>query len=586
MLIRKLINMLLKTQKKSAFSLVELLISLIVISCISAAFAPLITKKFSTQIIGRGGDSISDITADCEKFGPNCNLCTSNFCLSCTGLNCADNEYKDNATCTCKKCNKEYGEHCIECNSDKCSTCADGYYLDEKNKCSACNNKYSNCLSCNKEECTSCINGYVIKNSNCEPFSCSGDNFIQVGNLCITKKNMGDADELAIPNGINIVNTGSTCNSSNSNFCCWKGNTTNTCDNENGGTYSGCNRTVCDYYAADYICKNYNYGGYTWRLATTSEMSGWINSSIDLKANGLQLCDSTSGKLSALCANINNCSGSSDGKCYPYHIWNATSNYYLMNGKWSQGNDSNLSAFSTRCVTEMQKSCEAKFGAECLTCDENKCLACDNNDGYVLKNGKCESTFCKGSDFMLIGNLCITRRNMGDSTTLKIPSGINIVNTYTNCSATSTNLCCWKGSTAANCNNANGGGYSGCGRTACSWYAADYICKNYNYGGYTWRLPTTSEMANWGAYSNNKGAKGLQLCGQYYNGSIAAQCDPIATYACRGSFNGACSVYDIWSSEAYPIGNDVYVYRLENGNWYITNWKRPAAESARCVTEL
>ena len=34
---------------KNGFSLVELLISLIVISCITAAFTPLITKKFANQ---------------------------------------------------------------------------------------------------------------------------------------------------------------------------------------------------------------------------------------------------------------------------------------------------------------------------------------------------------------------------------------------------------------------------------------------------------------------------------------------------------------------------------------------------------
>ena len=52
-----------KKHKKilKAFSLIELLISLIVISCITAAFAPLITKKFSNSIFG-GGGSVSDIT--------------------------------------------------------------------------------------------------------------------------------------------------------------------------------------------------------------------------------------------------------------------------------------------------------------------------------------------------------------------------------------------------------------------------------------------------------------------------------------------------------------------------------------------
>ena len=46
---------------KKGFSLVELLISLIVISCITAAFTPLITKKFATNIGFGGGGGGGDI---------------------------------------------------------------------------------------------------------------------------------------------------------------------------------------------------------------------------------------------------------------------------------------------------------------------------------------------------------------------------------------------------------------------------------------------------------------------------------------------------------------------------------------------
>ena len=48
--------MLLKNVKASlGFSLIELLISLIVISCITAAFTPIITKKFSSGVFGGSG---------------------------------------------------------------------------------------------------------------------------------------------------------------------------------------------------------------------------------------------------------------------------------------------------------------------------------------------------------------------------------------------------------------------------------------------------------------------------------------------------------------------------------------------------
>ena len=94
-------------KKIFGFSLIELLISLIVISCITAAFTPLITKKFSNSVLG-GGGSVSDITTECSAYGENCTLCTSNFCIACTGLSCAADEYKDDKTCTCKKCSEKY----------------------------------------------------------------------------------------------------------------------------------------------------------------------------------------------------------------------------------------------------------------------------------------------------------------------------------------------------------------------------------------------------------------------------------------------------------------------------------------------
>ena len=269
---------------KKGFSLVELLISLIVISCITAAFTPLITKKFSNSVLG-GGGSVSDITNECDEFSENCTLCTSNFCIVCTGLSCAADEYKDTKTCSCKKCTDIYGADCTKCNDVKCLTCPSGQYLDNNDEtCKKCTDKFSDCTSCDESQCLTCKDGYILDNpySNkpCNSFSCSSPDFMQIGSLCITKKNMGDGDSLTIPEGVNVVQINQTCNPSSVIKCCWQGNTSgSSCDNSNGGGYSGCNRTVCDWWAADYICKNFHAGNYTWRLATTSEMSGWANNS-------------------------------------------------------------------------------------------------------------------------------------------------------------------------------------------------------------------------------------------------------------------------------------------------------------------
>ncbi len=619
-------------KKIKGFSLVELLISLIVISCITAAFAPLITKKFSSSVFG--GGSVSDITTECsDKFSSDCTLCTSNFCIACTRLSCGADEFKDTKSCSCKKCVDKYGTDCAKCNEKKCLTCPEGEYLDSSDEnCKKCSDKFSNCTSCDENKCLSCKNGYILdslnSNNSCVVFDCNGDDFIQVGSLCITKKNMGDGNKLIIPDGVNVVQVDQSCSPSSSNKCCWQGNTSaSSCDNSNGGGYSGCNRTVCDWWAADYICKNFHAGNYTWRLATKSEISGWANNSKDKGTSGLQLCDNYSGYSSAYCDWTSRCPGAGDSYCLPYNVWsgNVTGssgacNYYLDRGSWNQVNNYRTYAFSVRCVSEMPQSCAQKISEGCLSCDGSSCLSCDS--GYILKDGvckvdcaskfgsscsecnlsqctkcadgyhmtsnqsanpACESDFpCSGEDFMQIGNLCITRKNMGDSVNLPIASGVNIKQINQNCSPSSSNKCCWQGNTSgSSCDNENGGGYSGCNRTVCDWWAADYICKNFHAGNYTWRLATTSEMSGWANNSIGIGTNGLQLC-DYYSGYSSAYC--YNSNRCPGSRSGCYPRY-VWSGDEYNSSN-AYSYYLNRGSWNQLYDYRTRAFSVRCVTEL
>ena len=579
---------------KKAFSVLELVISLMVIASIMAAFTPLITKKFSSSIFGKGGKV--NLTTDCtDKFGEFCTLCDDKRCIRCTldPNTCAGDQYKDTASCTCKDCKETYGEDCEKCNEKKCLTCPSGQYLDSDDNCQSCSDKFSNCATCTESECTSCADGYVLTNPTsstpCSNFNCSGPDFIQIGKLCITKKNMGNGTSLTIPNGVNVVNVGTTCMSSETNFCCWKGNTSGTtCDNANGGAYSGCDRTVCDWYAADYICKNFTAGGRTWRLATKDEMSNWGTNSIGLGVNGLQLCDLWSGYSSAYCGSSHSCPGSNYDWCYPYYVWSGTVNgsslaygYRLNNGSWGQGNGYRTDAISVRCVAEMSQSCADKIGAGCKMCDGNTCLKCAS--GYILKNGKCEKFSCSGEDFIQIGNLCITKKNMGDGTSLTIPNALNVVNSRTSCSPSASNFCCWRGTTASPCDNENGGAYDGCRRTVCDWWAADYICKNFTAGGRTWRLATKDEMSNWGDYSIGKGANGLQLCDTSSNYS-SAQCGNSNNY-CPGSLNNQCISNFLWSSlqtsQCYSYGGGIYAGKLIQTS-SICNY----GSSVRCVAEM
>ena len=387
-------------KKIFAFSLVELLISLIVISCITAAFAPLITKRVSLNTYSKNTESSSgEITSDCDKFNEKCKLCNENSCLICE-LKCNSDEYKDEKNCTCKKCIEEYGENCTVCNENRCTSCPEGQYFDSSDEtCKNCSNKFTNCESCSENECSSCSVGLVLENPNslnpCTEFLCGGDDFIQIGSLCITKRNMGDGPSLVIPNEINIVPTGTTCVPSESNPCCWQGATSGTSCSVANGPYSGCNRTVCDWWAADYICKNFKIGGYTWRLPTKEEMKDWATESLYEGANGLQMCTSYSDEPWAQCSGSSVCPRTSGSLCYTFQIWSSTisstSNpyYYYLSYNWLVDKERTPSTpASIRCVAEVP-SCAEKVSEGCLKCSGKTCLECD--EGYILENGKCTS---------------------------------------------------------------------------------------------------------------------------------------------------------------------------------------------------
>ena len=144
---------------KKGFSLIELLISLIVISCITAAFTPLITKKFATNIGfggGGGGNADSSISTDCgTKFSSDCLLCSSSECLSCDKT-CPEGQCQDAEKCSCKECPTSEFPNCAKFTSTACIQCQKGYRLVE-GVCVACtSDKYSE----NGKECKYCDPGY------------------------------------------------------------------------------------------------------------------------------------------------------------------------------------------------------------------------------------------------------------------------------------------------------------------------------------------------------------------------------------------------------------------------------------------
>lgn len=528
---------------KRGFSLVELMISLIVVSVVAAAFSPVITKKLSSNTVVAGATkAISSIRSDCASFntsGGVCSVCTDSLCLSCTLDNCDENQgkYKNIGKCSCEACTSR-SAYCVKCNSKDCTKCAENYYLDSLSNCQSCpSGKYcdgsnsqknctsncktcdsslacencssgyylnnSNCISCSagyfcdgstnqqtcgnnqystggsascqdvskvtncktyfktKNECQECNEKYYLKSNKCYPVtqvancstysktedkceSCEGGYILQsnkciatkyadlIYGLYVTKYNMGDHQSTQFPAAANVtsVSVGTNCTG---NKCCWTGATSGSnCDSVNG-IYSGCNRTVCTWEAANAICENYNQDGRTWRLPTSGEMGNWSNYSKGKSYNGLMFCDISSGYSSAYCAGSTACLGANLNACNPSYVWSESCdgifayiactinldkanwrNYALSSGTWgNQSKALETSAYSVRCVSGSItncstyninnactgcKSCCYLTGGKCVqhttveNCSsysktEDKCTAC--NDGYSLSsNGK------------------------------------------------------------------------------------------------------------------------------------------------------------------------------------------------------
>ena len=194
---------------------------------------------------------------------------------------------------------------------------------------------------------------------------------------CVTKYNIGDAPELTIPDTVTVANVdnGESCSSSSTTPCCWSGTTSTTCDTYSGD-YSGCNRTLCDWWASMESCSKLTYLGKTWRLLSQDDVLGLIVNvngancpvGLDQGNKGIMLCNKTSNTINGTCKMSQcevlegKCLGANYDNCYPYSIWTSgvatagSRSYYggvsgALHNTFTSGN--NKYAFSTRCITEL-----------------------------------------------------------------------------------------------------------------------------------------------------------------------------------------------------------------------------------------
>ena len=290
------------------FSLVELMISLIVISIVTAAFAPLVTKKLKTSDMSVGSSS-SDYIFDetiCNNSVSNCSVCVKDECVRCkTGFYledeickiCSNNCSKCDSQSGCKECEQGYyleGVQCKACSAgctsctslSDCSNCKDGF-LKTGSSCTKCPN---HCFDCtNSTECKTCSSGYFLTaNKTCYKYDCSGDYFCLLTNdrdnvLSVYKYNFGDNPAFSItPDlGIKTCYMGDTkCAYGGTTPTCWLPNmltgnyasTVATCATASKAqNYDRCNRVACNFHAYIKVAQKYKTSGL--RFANYSDMN-------------------------------------------------------------------------------------------------------------------------------------------------------------------------------------------------------------------------------------------------------------------------------------------------------------------------
>ena len=229
-------------KKKFAFSLVELMISLIVISIVTAAFAPIVTKKLKTSDMSIGAAS-SDYIFDesvCNKSVSNCSVCVKDECVRCKiGYYLDNNE--------CKSCIN----NCEMCtNSSSCQKCESGYFVDDT-KCSKCPDTCEQCSSaavctvckkdydlkdgkcteacsqrcefCDRGACKKCVQGYKWDGIQCKACTQEDSIIILSSGLSVYKYNLGDECGPPMPNDVAICYYDQACpKGMSATYTCYK----------------------------------------------------------------------------------------------------------------------------------------------------------------------------------------------------------------------------------------------------------------------------------------------------------------------------------------------------------------------------
>ena len=364
--------------KKYAFTLAELLVSILVISFILTLLAPVITKKIKDgSITINSGSTINSrlfiydkSNSDCSEISGSTNTLKCNFKVP-TNVN------KINALLVsaggggagATQPSIEYGKKLTVANTTAKSSKTQELTITNGMKNIVISELIGSGAGGGGGTWISESSGPQSQ-ADCDPYNAlfipAEYNGSGGKNTCVTKYNVGDTNGPTIASSTTTVTTGS--GSCSANECCWRGTTSNNCTPSGswGGhstSYSGCTRTVCTWAAANASCQSWAPNGTSagdWRLPTQNEMKGWANNiervSTYFGSDGLQLCDSHSSSYGSVRCSYyrNRCSGAyNDGYCGPYFVWSSPSGYYftLNNGSFYGPSSCNARyAHSARCV--------------------------------------------------------------------------------------------------------------------------------------------------------------------------------------------------------------------------------------------
>ncbi|CAG9329821.1 unnamed protein product [Blepharisma stoltei] len=335
----------------------------------------------------------------CALLDPNCITCADNelFCTSCKPgfLAAYYGECVESSLLNCE----------IAQGSTSCTLCLSGYYINDQQTCSSCEDNSAGCVACSESStCLKCSQGYWLDSLSCSP--CSSIPNCQAcdnGTICtkcqatyLLNENKSCTSSSIENCDVVVSNDPSTCQQCSTGYF-WDTTICKACSVPLPNCDTCSSSTTCS------LCKT----GYYWNLIQCSVCTNALKNCLECSSDGTSCskCDSgyylnhenkcTSSVLNS-CAKV-----SDDGTCI-----SCPSNkiFACTNGGTSLPNCAVSSSDSSVCVKCMPSYknqggiCVEMCSENCSDCSsKNICTVC--NSGYFLydSNGKTTCISCADS---------------------------------------------------------------------------------------------------------------------------------------------------------------------------------------------